>query len=122
MKIGIKKITIENCIKIWIEYVKYVEDLYIIAINIMKKHRRINRINGAAIMKNISAIFQKGKYPALLLKGIYPREKKTLCLKIWTQILIESLSIVAKTWTQNLINRCKKWTNCISEQRNTTQW
>ena len=48
-----------------------------IAINIMKKHRRINRINGTFIMKNNSEIFQKGKYPALLLKGIYPREKKT---------------------------------------------
>lgn len=59
----------------------------------MKEHRRINRINGTAIMKNTSAIFQKGKYPALLLKGIYPREKKTLRLKIWTQILIESLSL-----------------------------
>lgn len=35
-----------------------------------------NRINGTAILKNSSAIFQKGKYPALLLKGIYPREKK----------------------------------------------
>ena len=48
-----------------------------IAINIMKKHRRINRINGTVIMKNNSEIFQKGKYPALLLKGIYPRGKKT---------------------------------------------
>ena len=48
-----------------------------IAINIMKKHMRINRINGTVIMKNNSEIFQKGKYPALLLKGIYPREKKT---------------------------------------------
>lgn len=43
----------------------------------MKKHRRINRINGTAIMKNNSEIFQKGKYPALLPTGIYPREKKT---------------------------------------------
>jgi len=43
----------------------------------MKKHRRINRINGTAIMKNNSEIFQKGKYPALLPKDIYPREKKT---------------------------------------------
>lgn len=47
-----------------------------IAINIVKKHLRISRINGTDILKNSSAIFQKGKYPALLLKGIYPREKK----------------------------------------------